>query len=129
VFVSDEMLHDGFTLAGTLHVKDMDLLPILVLPLYVSQYNVPTPEVAFGTICARSRGGVHDTLVLEDFVHIVPDFVPYKYVMVCVKLVLARDTEIVPALPIVRVPHEMEDARGITLRENVLLLLLLIAHS
>lgn len=35
------MLHDGFTLAGTLHVKDMDLLPILVLPLYVSQYNVP----------------------------------------------------------------------------------------
>ena len=85
--------------------------------------------MAFGTICARSRGGVHDTLVLEDFVHIVPDFVPYKYVMVCVKLVLARDTEIVPALPIVRVPHEMEDARGITLRENVLLLLLLISHS
>ena len=53
----------------------------------------------------------------------------HKYVMVCVKLVLARDTEIVPALPIVRVPHEMEDARGITLRENVLLLLLLISHS
>ena len=128
VFVIDAILHDGFISGDALHVKEIDLLPIFVLPLYVSQYKVPTPDVVFGIIWAKSSGGVHDTLVLDDFVHIVPDFVPYKYVIVCVKLVLARVTEIVPVVPIVNVPQEIDDARGITFKENVLLPFLFISH-
>ena len=38
-------------------------------------------------------------LVLEDFVHMVPDVVPHKYVIVCVKLVDCRVTDRVCAVP------------------------------
>ena len=40
---------EGITDAGTFSVIDTDLVPISVLPEYVSQYSVPTAVVAFGT--------------------------------------------------------------------------------
>ena len=40
---------EGITDVGTFSVIDTDLVPISVLPEYVSQYSVPTAVVAFGT--------------------------------------------------------------------------------
>ena len=40
---------EGITDAGTFSVIDTDLVPLSVLPEYVSQYSVPTAVVAFGT--------------------------------------------------------------------------------
>ena len=103
----------GLTLEGTLIFTEMDLRPISVLPEYVTQVRVPVPLVADGTCGARvAVGGVQDTEVAVVLVTTVPDALPKDQRIVWVKLLDALVMAMVPADPMVRVPQEMEDARG-----------------
>ena len=110
---------EGITDAGTFSVIDTDLVPISVLPEYVSQYSVPTAAVAFGTWFASVSAGVQLTEVFAVFVMIVPEAEPTVYRSVCVNVEDAGLSVMVEAVPIVRVPTEGVVARGIVGRETV----------
>ena len=97
---------EGITDAGTFSVTDTDLVPISVLPEYVSQYSVPTAAVAFGTWLASVSAGVQLTEVFAVFVMIVPEAEPTAYRSVCVNVDDAGFSVMVDALPIVRVPTD-----------------------
>ena len=97
---------EGITDAGTFSVIDTDLVPISVLPEYVSQYSVPTAAVAFGTWLASVNAGVQLTEVFAVFVMIVPESEPTWYRSVWVNVEDAGLSVMVEAVPIVRVPTE-----------------------
>jgi hypothetical protein len=59
-------------------------VPMLVLPLYVVIVNVIETEAPVVFWLAKVSGGVKETLVLLDFVQIVPDALPHLYVIVWV---------------------------------------------
>ena len=96
----------GFTLAGIAQLMVFAFEPMLVLPLYVVIVNVMLTAVADGACFAKSSGGVHDMLVLLDFVATVPEALPHVYVIVCVKSESCLVTVKVCAVP--SVPFEAD---------------------
>ena len=80
--------------------------PMDVLPVYVVMVNTIDTDVPDVFCSANVKGGVHDMLVLLDFVAIVPDASPHLYVIVCVKLESNRLTVKVCAVP--NVPLDAE---------------------
>ena len=81
-----EMETEGFTLAGISQLMAFVFEPMLALPLYVVIVSVMETEVPVVFSEDRETGGVHDILLLLDFVQTVPEELPQAYVIVCVKL-------------------------------------------
>ena len=67
----------GFTLEGILHEMVFVLVPMDVLPVYVVIVKVTFTDVPVVFWLAKVKGGVHDMLVLLDFVAIVPEALPH----------------------------------------------------
>lgn len=94
----------GFTLEGMPQEIVFVFDPMEVLPLYVVIVNTTDTDVPVVFWLAKVKGGVHDMLVLLDFVHIVPDALPHLYVIVWVKSLDCLETVNVCAVP--KVPFD-----------------------
>ena len=77
-------LEVGLIDEGIVSVIVFVVLPKDVLPLYVVQVRMQETVVPEVFWLARLNGGVHEILVLLDFVTMVPVALPTLYVMVCV---------------------------------------------
>lgn len=102
----------GFTLDGMEQVMVFVFDPMLVLPEYVVTVNVTETEDPVVFCCAKDSGGVHEMLVVLDFVAIVPEALPHLYVMVWVRLESCLVTVRVIAVPSVPLLAVNDDFRA-----------------
>ena len=89
----------GFTDAGIAQDMVFVFVPMLVSPVNVSMVNTTLTLVPVVFCAANVKGGVHEMLVLPDFVATVPLVLPHLYVIVCVKFESYRLTVKVCAVP------------------------------